>query len=45
MAFAVDANNENVLFNQKNHSDWMQILDTLGFKVSLHERKSLQSYF
>lgn len=39
MAFAVDANNENVLFNQKNHSDWMQILDALGFKVSLHERK------
>lgn len=39
MAYAVDSNNENVLFNQKQHSDWMQILDALGFKVSLHERK------
>ncbi len=39
MAYAVDQQNQNVLHLQKQHSDWMKILDGLGFKVSLHERK------
>ncbi|MBK6545288.1 MAG: NAD-dependent DNA ligase LigA [Saprospiraceae bacterium] len=39
VSFVLGKDGENAMMNQKNHSDWMKILDSLGFKVALHERK------
>lgn len=39
VSYAEDLNGKNAMFKQSSHSDWMKVLDALGFKVALHERK------
>jgi DNA ligase (NAD+) len=39
VSYVEDLKGENAMFKQKSHADWMKILDILGFKVALHERK------
>ncbi len=39
VSYVEDVHGNNAMFNQKSHADWMKILDALGFKVALHERK------
>ncbi len=39
VAYAVDRHGNNVLFAKKSHAEWMIVLDSLGFKVALDERK------
>ncbi len=39
LAFAEDANGQNAMHRMQTHAAWMEALDQLGFKVSLHERK------
>jgi DNA ligase (NAD+) len=39
VAYAENSNGKSVMNTQKSHAEWMKVLDALGFKVALHERK------
>ncbi len=39
LAYAEDANGSNAMHKMRTHAEWMEVLEQLGFKVSLNERK------